>query len=689
MTITSKQTEKNPLLDTFKTPFQTPPFDKIENRHYEPAFEVGMQELINEIEAIATNTEAPTFENTIEALEYSGETLEVVSSIFFNLLSAESDDEMMDLSIKLSPKLTEINNSIFLNENLFNRVKQIYTDKENHQYSTEQLKLLEDTYDSFRRKGATLSADDKIKFAELSKKLSGLTVSYGQNVLKDQNSFEMLITQEEQLKGLPESVKTSAAEKAKNKEKEGWLFDLSAPSYIGFMKYADNRDLREKLYKANMLVGAKDGSFDNRNNIKEIVNTRLAIANILGEKSYADYVLKNRMAKSSEKVFNLLHELEAAYFTQAKKEVEEVKQFAQQIENKEFEIMPWDWSYYSNKLKNKKFNVTDEMTRPYFELSKVKEGVFGLATSLYGITFKKNPEIPVYHKDVDAYEVHEENGDFVGILYTDFFPRSGKRSGAWMNNIREEYIKDNVEYRPQIVIVMNFNEPTSDTPALLTFDEVETLLHEFGHALHGLFAEGHYASLSGTNVYRDFVELPSEIMENWLTEKEYLNRIATHYKTGETIPDSIITSLVDASNFNAGYACCRQLSFGFLDMAWHTIEEPFTGNVYEMEQKAQEKVNLLPVFKEGLMSSSFGHIFSGGYAAGYYGYKWSEVLDADAFATFKKNGIFNKDTAKSFRNNILSKGGTDDPMKLYVNFKGKEPTINALLTRNGIKIIDK
>lgn len=676
---------KNPFFGKYKTPHETIPFNKIKAAHYEPAFEEGIRQVKQEVDKIADNPAAPTFENTIVALERSGALLERVASAFFNLLSAESNDEMMEISQRVSPKLSESSNDIILNEKLFARIKSVYEQKDRLNLNTEDAKLLQETYESFAENGANLSPEDKEKFRKLSAEESLLTLTFDQNVLKDENSFEMLLTNEADLEGLPESVREAAAANAKEKGKTGWLFDLTAPSYVPFMRYSAKRDLREKLYRANMAVGNKDGEYDNRENIRKIANTRLAIANLLGYKTYADYALHRTMAKTPANVYKLLNDLLEAYRPTALNEYNKIQGFALGMEGKDFTVMPWDWSYYSEKLKDLTFNINDEMTRPYFELSNVKKGVFGLATQLYGITFKENKAIPVYHPDVTPYEVYDENGKFLAVLYTDFHPRDGKQSGAWMNGMKGQYKIDGKDSRPHIVIVMNFTKPTETKPSLLTFDEVETLLHEFGHAIHGMLADGTYESLSGTSVYRDFVELPSQLMENWLTEKEFLDQIAVHYQTGEKIPQEMVQKLIDASNFNTGYLCLRQLSFGFLDMAWHTLTSPFEGDIVAFERTAWQPAQVLPSVENTLMSSSFSHIFAGGYAAGYYGYKWAEVLDADAFAAFKAAGIFNRDVARSFRENVLSKGGTEDPMTLYVRFRGQEPTIDALLKRNGIK----
>lgn len=680
------QITDNPLLNTYNTPFGTPPFNKIRIEHYEPAFDEAIRQLDEEVQKIACNQETATFDNTVVALERSGKLLERVSSVFFNVLSAEADDEMMDISQRISPKLSESSNNIYLNEPLFTRIKNIYEQKDQLQLSIEDARLLEETFEAFSIRGANLNPEDKEKYRKLSTELSLLQLTFDQNALKDKNRYELLITDEKELEGLPESIREAAALRAKEKEKSGWMFNLSAPSYIPFMRYSAVRSLREAMYREFMSIGNKGDEYDNKEIIRKIVNIRLEIARLMGCKDYAEYKLKHTMAKTPGRVYKLLNDLLAAYKPVAINEYNAVQGFAMGTEQENITVMPWDWSYYSEKLKDIRFKVNDEMTRPYFELSHVKKGVFDLATRLYGITFKENKTIPVYHPEVDAYEVYDSDGKFLSILYTDFHPRDGKQSGAWMNSVKEQYKEENGhDSRPQIIIVMNFTRPTDTKPSLLTFDEVNTLLHEFGHALHGMLAAGTYASLSGTNVYRDFVELPSQLMENWLTEKEFLDLIAVHYQTGEKIPGELVQSLIDASNFNAGYACCRQLSFGFLDMAWHTQTTPFEGDVIAFEKEAWKHTVILPEIPGTLMSSSFGHIFSGGYSAGYYGYKWAEVLDADAFSVFKAAGIFNKDVARSFRDNVLSKGGTEDPDILYKRFRGQEPTIDALLRRNGIK----
>lgn len=681
MTTSAKE---NPFFKPFATPYGTAPFDLIKIEHYEPAFDRAIEEHQSEIDAITANLQVPSFSNTIEAMEYSGEMLTRVSSVFFNLLSAESNEEMMDISQRLSPKLSQHSNNVNLNEELFKRVKAVYEVRHTSGLTPEQIRLTEEYYKNFENSGATLSPEGKERYRELSMELSKTTLGFGQNSLRETNAFEWLITDKGDLAGLPESLVDAAAAKAKSKGKEGWLIDLSAPSYIGFMKYAVRRDLREKLYKAYSTKGVGGDDFDNQENVRKIVNLRLEIARLMGYDTYSEYVLKNRMAKNEVAVFGLLDRLAAAFTPTARQEFEDVRLFASEMEGKPLDLQPWDWSYYADKLKDNRFDLNDEMTRPYFELENVKKGVFGLATDLYGLKFVRNRDIQVYHPEVEAYEVFDENGDFLSVLYTDFHPRDGKRSGAWMTSYKEQFMRDGKDSRPHVSIVMNFTRPTETKPALLTFDEVNTFLHEFGHALHGMLSKCTYETLSGTSVYRDFVELPSHIMENWLVQKEYLDKFAFHYQTGEKMPAALLQKIVDASNYNTGYATLRQLSFGYLDMAWHSLKTPFDGDVRAFEQNAMARVQLLPVIPETSMSTSFSHIFSGGYAAGYYSYKWSEVMDADAFSVFKKNGVFDKETAHSFRINILEKGNSEDPMLLFVRFRGQEPSVEALLRRSGI-----
>lgn len=678
---------QNPFFEKYNTPHQTVPFDKIKNEHYEPAMLEGIKLHEAEIEAIINNPEAPTFANTIVAYEKSGKFLDRVTTVFGNLRSAETNDDLQKIAQKMIPLLSEHSNNISLNEKLFQRVKAVYKQKSKLSLTIEQAKLLDDIYDGFVRRGANLQGEARNKYRELSKKLSTLTLQFGENNLKETNNFQLVLTQKEQLAGLPEGIVEAAAQTAREKGVEGWVITLHAPSYVPFMTYASNRELRKELYMAYNTKCTKNNEFNTLEIVKDLVNTRMQIAQLLGYKSYADYTLKERMAENSKNVYKLLDQLLDAYTPTAKAEYNEVQELARSTQGKEFRLMPWDWSYYSDQLKNKKFSLNDEMLRPYFELSNVKEGVFGLATRLYGITFRKNSEIPVYHPDVDAYEVLDKDGSFLAVLYTDFHPRAGKRAGAWMTSFKGQWIDDQTgeNSRPHITLVMNFTKPTESKPALLTFDEVNTFLHEFGHGLHGIFANTHYESLSGTSVYRDFVELPSQIMENFAVEKDFLSTFAKHYQTGEIIPDTLVQRIIDSSNFNVAYACLRQVSFGLLDMGWYTRTTPFTGDVKAYEQKAWEKAQILPVVEGTCMSAQFSHIFAGGYSAGYYSYKWAEVLDADAFSLFMQKGIFNQEVAQSFRNNILSKGGTEHPMTLYKRFRGQEPTIDALLIRNGIK----
>lgn len=662
----SCQTSENPFLEAYNTPHNTIPFDRIRVEHYEPAIREGMRLHNKEVDAIVSNTQAPTFSNTIVALENSGALLQQATTVFGNMMSANTSDEMQELAKVLMPLLDEHSNNIRLNEKLFARIKTVYDNRDNEGLDSEQMQLLTDTYRSFARNGVNLQGEEKEKYRQLSQKLSVLSLQFDENNLKEMNGYELHITDTAQLAGLPESAVDAAAEAAREKGEKGWLFTLHAPSYSPFMTYADNRDLRKELYMAYNTLCSKENATDNRDIVKQIANTRIEVAQLLGYKNHAAYQLEERMAENSEAVYHLLQQLIDAYMPAARQELEEVQALARQKEGNDFKLMPWDWSYYSHKLKDQKYSIDDELLRPYFELENVKKGVFGLATKLYGITFKKNTDIPVYHKDVEAFEVFDKDGAFLAVLYTDFHPRASKQSGAWMTEFKGQWIDDATgeNSRPHVSIVMNFTKPTQDKPALLTFDEVETFLHEFGHALHGMFANSRYQSLSGTNVYRDFVELPSQIMENFAIEKEFLHTFARHYQTGELIPDELVQRIVDSSNFNAAYACMRQVSFGLLDMAWHTLETPFEGDVKAYEHHAWEAAQVLPQVDECAMSTHFGHIFAGGYSAGYYSYKWAEVLDADAFSLFKQTGIFNPETAASFRENILSKGGTEHPLSL-------------------------
>lgn len=675
----------NPLEQPFSsTIHQTIPFSKIDNSMWQPAIDRGIELAKGEIDAIAQNSEAPTFDNTIKALEHSGEDLNRVLNVFFPLLSANADDEMMEISMRVSQQLSDYSTAITLNEQLWQRIKAIYDSRDKLNLNAEDSMLLQKTYDSFALSGATLEGDDREKYRKLSAELSELTTVFGQNVLKELNTYEIVLEASD-LAGLPESSIEAAAEAAKTKGLENkYLFTLDQPVYTAFMKYSDRRDLREKMYKLYSSRNTK-GQYSNLENISRIAQLRMEIARLLGSNNYASHSLKRTMAESPEAVYDLLDRLRDAYRPALNAEMKELTDFATKLEGTPVEIKPWDYSYYSNKLKAEKYSFDEEAMRPYFELNNVIKGVFGLATKLYGLQFTENPDIEVYHPDVKAFEVKDADGSYLGVIYTDFFPRPSKRPGAWMTGFKDQFITDNgTNSRPQVTIVMNFTKPTSDKPSLLTPYEVETFLHEFGHALHGLLANTRYASMSGTAVYRDFVELPSQFNENYLTEKEFLDSFARHYQTGETMPTELVNRLVASSQYGAAYACMRQLCFGYLDMAWHTIEAPVE-DAAKFEQNAIESVAIFEPVEGTMISPQFSHIFSGGYAAGYYSYKWAEVLDADAFAAFKEKGIFDKATADSFRKNILSRGGTEHPAELYRRFRGQDPTIDALLIRDGIK----
>lgn len=675
--------QKNPLLSEFKTPHQTTPFNQLETSHYLPAFASAMEQGRKEIETIISNSSTPTFENTIEALEGSGMLLGRLSNIFFNINSAETNDSIQSIAREVSPLLSEFSNDIWLNEALFAKVQIVYNNKENLNLSDEQLMLLDNTYKGFVRKGAMLSGEAKARYREVTSELSKLTVAFGENLLAETNDYKLNITDLNDLAGLPNHVIEAAALLAKNENKEGWLFSLQGPSFIGFMKYADSRSLREELFKAYSSRCNKNNERDNKNNILQMAALRLEKAQLLGFKSHADYVLEERMAKTSDNVNNFLDELLAKSLPFAVKDVEAVAAFAKTLGLKE-PLQRWDFAYYSEKLKTSLFDISDEMTKPYFELNKVTDGIFALTNKLWGLTYKLNPEIPVYHTDVKAYEVFDRDGSFLSVLYLDFHPRNSKQGGAWMTVYKEQSNKNGADSRPHISVVCNFTAPTETTPSLLTYNEVTTYLHEFGHALHGMFSAVTYESLAGTNVYRDFVELPSQIMENWASEKEWLQQIAVHYQTGEPIPDSLVDKIIASDNFQSGYATVRQLSFGFNDMAWHNMTGQVPTDVVAFERAAMAKTELFSLIEGTSISTAFSHIFDGGYAAGYYGYKWAEVLDADAFYLFKQNGIFDTKTAESFRTNILSKGGTSHPMELYKAFRGQEPSIEPLLQRSGL-----
>lgn len=679
--------ETNPFYREYNTPHGTTPFGTIKTSHFKPAILEGISQQKAEIDEITGNQEVPSFKNTIAPYDKSGELLQRVLSVFSNLLSAETNEEMQDLANDIMPVISEHENDIRLNEKLFNRIKYVYDNREKEDLTTEEQKLLEDIYLGFARNGANLKGNARETFRGLTKRLSLLTLQFNNNLLKETNAYHLDIEDESRLAGLPESAKEAAHDLAAEHGRKGWTFTLQAPSYVPFMTYIEDRELRKQIYMAYSTRCSNGNAEDNTDVVRQLCNLRLEITKLLGYNTYADYALVDRMAENCDNVYHLLNQLLEAYTPTALKEVKEVETLAQETEGNSFKLMPWDMSFYSRKLKDRKYKIDSEKLRPYFELGNVIKGVFGLATRLYGISFKENKEIPVYHPDVKAYEVTDNDGKFLAVLYADFHPRAGKQSGAWMTSYKEQWIDTATgeNSRPHVSLVMNFTKPTKEKPALLTFDEVTTFLHEFGHSLHGMFANTTYRSLSGTNVYWDFVELPSQFMENFAIEKDFLHTFARHYKTGEMIPDELVQSIIDSSNFNAAYSCLRQVSFGLLDMAWYTRTTPFTGNVQAYEKEAWSRAQVLPEAGGTCMSVQFSHIFSGGYAAGYYSYKWAEVLDADAFSLFKERGIFDKQTAKSFRDNILSKGGTEHPMTLYKRFRGQEPTIDALLKRNGIK----
>ena len=690
----------------WKTPHGTYPFNDIRPEHYMPAFEEGIKQGLAEIDAIVNNPAAPTFKNTIEAYEKSGELLSIVAGCFYNLTSAETNDELQAIAMELSPKMSEYSATIRLNEGLFKRIKAVYDQKETLKLNPAQKKLLEDIYESFANNGANLNDEQKQVYKELSAKLSQLTLVYGQNVLKATNAWTMLITNEADIAGLNDDTKAMLKANAEKKGLTGWLLDLKPTTYLPIMEDCQNRDLRREIYTAYN-TRAIGGEFDNTQIIIDIVNTRLALAQLFEKACHADKSLTKTCAESKENVMNFLDQLRESYMPVAQQEVAELQEFAK---NKGFyaTIQPWDWSFYSKQLKEEKYAISDDLLRPYFKKENVIEGVFGFAKRMYGITFKENKNIQVYHPEVTAYEVFDAKGKYLAVFYLDFHPREGKRGGAWMNNFQEQFMVGKKDHRPHVVNVMNFTRPVnieaesenftgSSKPALFSYDEVETFLHEFGHALHGMLTKCQYAAQNGTNVPRDFVELPSQFNENFLGEKEFLDTFAKHYETGEIIPQDLVDKIQAAANYHVAYACVRQLSFGYLDMAWHTLTEPFvvpetltaSEAVIKFGDKAMAGVQVLPLVAGTHMQYAFTHIFSGGYAAGYYSYKWSELLDADAFSVFKaakaKNGsIFDKKSADLYRKNILEKGGSAKPMELYRAFRGGEPSIDALLERDGI-----
>ena len=684
ITLFTQMKADNIFLKEFKTTNGAIPFDRITTNDYEPAIMQAIKEHEAEVLAIANQQEAPTFENTILALEYSGETLNRVLGVFYPMLSANADDSLIAVSTRISPIVSAHSNFVSLNEQLWTRVNTVYKNFDESKYSLEDKRLLDKTYKNFVRSGAALEGAAREEYKKLTIQLTELTLKFEQNCLKDKVRYEMWLKKED-LAGLPETAVEAAAAEAAQKGREGeYLITLYFPSYSPFMKYSSRRDLREKLYKMYN-TQCTSGEFSNIEVIKQIANTRLAIANLMGFKTFADYQLDNTMAKDVKHVYAMLDQLKKAYSPVERADMKRLEKFASKLEGKPVKIMPWDYSYYSNKEKDANYSIDDELLRPYFELNNVIDGVFGLATKLYGLQFTENYDAQVFNPDVRVYDVTDRDGKYVGMLYTDFFPRATKQSGAWMTNFREQYLdKDGKDVRPLVTLTMNFTKPTDSKPSLLSFYEVETFTHEFGHALHSLLSKCKYVSLSGTNVYRDFVELPSQFNENFMTESEFLDSFAKHYITGEKIPQDLVQKVIASSQYGAAYACMRQLGFGYLDLAWYTIDKPFEGDPFKFEAEATKDVNMFPPVEGCLMSPQFGHIFSGGYAAGYYSYKWAEVLDADAFSKFKEEGIFNPKTASEFQE-LLSKGSTEDPMELYVKFRGREPKIDALLKRDGIK----
>ncbi len=674
---------ENPFFSKkYDTPHEVPPFDRIRFEHYEPAMMEGMRLEQEAIEAICNNPEEATFENTI--LPKTGEMLENVTSVFFNLLSSCNSPEMEELSQKMASLLSQHTNSITMNERLFQRIKHVWENR--HTLNEEQQVLMDKIYDGYQRAGATLPKDKQEKLADIRTQLSQLSLQFSQNELHDINDWTMHLTEEGDLIGLPESARAAARQEAENRNMEGWIITLQSPSYGPFMQYSQRRDLREKVYRAMNSICTHDNANNNFDNVRSIVNLRLQLAQVMGYRNFADFVLERRMARDVQHVNDLMDKLLAAYRPVAIKEVKEIEDFAREQEGENFVLQPWDFSHYGYLLKMQRYNIDSEMLRPYFPLEQVKQGVFGLATRLYGITFEPAKDIPVYHPDVVTYRVLDNDGTFLAVLFADFHPRANKQPGAWMTTYREQWVEDETgeNVRPIVSIVMNFTKPTAERPALLTLGEVETLLHEFGHALHAIFSQVHYEALSCTNVYWDFVELPSQFMENYATEPEFLTTFAHHYQTGETLPQELIDRIRKSTNYQCGYACCRQVSFCLLDMAYYTLTTPLTQDIPTFEREAWAPAIVLDTLDESCMSVRFGHIMSGGYSAGYYSYKWAEVLDADAFSVFRSEGIFNPDTARRFRQEILSRGCSVHPMTLYKNFRGDEPTIDALLERNGI-----
>lgn len=672
----------NPLLQESTLPYGAPQFDKIKSEHYMPAFKEGIAQAKAEIDAIVANSAQPDFENTIEAMERSGKTLNKVSSIFFNLLEADSDETLQQIAEEVSPLLNDYQMYVSLNEKLFARVKSVWERKEDLGLAQDQMTLLEKTYKSFTRGGANLQGEDRQKYAQLSEQLSLATIRFGRNVLAATNAYKLNITDEAKLAGMPDYLKELGKQTAEEAGQQGWTFDLSYPSYGPFMRFCDDRELRKEMYLAYNSRGLKEEG-DNTELVKEIASLRLQIANLLGYETYAHYALEERMLKTPSQVNGFLEDLLQASLPKARKEVKAIQDYAA-AHGFKGELQSWDFSYWSEKLKNERYTISDAELKPYFRLDDCIDAVFGLAGKLYGLSFEERSDIPVYHPDVKVYDVKNEQGRHMALFYVDFFPRASKRNGAWMTEFRGQSIVDGTEYRPFVSLVTNFSKPTAGEPSLITPDELETLLHEFGHSLHGMLAEGRYESLCGTNVARDFVELPSQIMENWAYEPEFLQGFAKHYKTGETIPAELIEKISASRNYNAAYLQVRQLNFGILDMAWHDQKTMSEEPTVEFEKRVLSRMAVLPDVPGTAISTSITHLFSGGYAAGYYSYKWSEVLEADAFSLFKEKGIFSREVAESFRANILSKGGSEDEAVMYRNFRGHDPEVGALLRKLGI-----
>lgn len=676
---------ENPLLGEF----DTPPFDKIREEHFLPAYEKAIELHDEEIKSIAGNSMAPDFENTIEALDYSGRLLTQVGSVFSNLKSANTNDELQKISKQVAPMLSKHNDDIYLNNELFLRIKSVYDKKDELGLTGEQMMLLDDYYKEFIRGGAGLNDENKQKLREINEKLSLLSLNFGENVLKENNRFELVIEKKEDLSGLPESVIEAAAGAALKKGyADKWLFTIYKPSLIPFLQYSDKREFREKMFKAYIMKGDNNNDLDNKKILNEMVSLRIKKANLLGYKTHADFILDENMAKTPAQVYGLLDKLWKPALEMAKQEAEMQQEIIEK-EGGNFKLQPWDWWYYSEKVRKEKYNLDENELRPYFKLENVRKGVFLLAEKLYGIKFRRLENVPVYDPEVEAFEVTEENDDHIGILYTDYFPRAGKGGGAWMSSFRKQYKKDGKNIFPVIINVGNFTRPTKDMPSLLSLDEVHTLFHEFGHGLHGLLSNSTYPSLTGTSVSRDFVELPSQIMENWAFEPEFLKLYATNYKTGEIIPDELIEKIKNSSHFNQGFATVEYLAASYLDMNWHTLTDTIQTDVNTFENESMEKIGLISEIVPRYRSTYFNHIFSGGYSSGYYSYIWAEVLDADAFQAFKEKGLLDRQTGISFRKNILEKGGTVEPMKLFIKFRGREPQVEPLLKKRGLDKAEK